>query len=479
MSRACVRARVAKAALVLLLPGFLAFPARALAQQAKVSFRVAPFGAKSATPLFKVDIVKPPARGSVALPSLTVMETATGPRLTNVALLLPDVTVGNTAVASRLGDQPWPRTFVASPLSGTSVKRPMRGVSFSTAGATPWSFSLGQLDAGTGTAALSSRAPSIMAFAVGLKPHHHFSVAPRLLVPVGSAATRTSIGTAIQAELTPHVTLVSDVGAAGRARAGWDPLAAAGVVGHWAGAEIETNVLRGAPSLGPSATATIDSLDRELIRGQSRHIPGVTISGLAAWSRPASAPHAADTTVGSIGIAYDRLPYGQVAATSRREASSSRQVNTTRVEWRRTPVGGFVVRYVVLRQTHREALQAGQSSKQVEIDFPGWTGHDPGTRVNVQAVLTADPSSANPTLSSRLTGRFDVFGQVGLAGETELGMTGTDGKHPLRKLRVTSEVPVMRDTAVQVLYTYRAGTPYLFDQSFEARISRTIQLFRR
>ncbi len=138
MSQAYVRVRAASAAFVLLLVTLLiAFPAPALAQQAKISFRIAPFGSPNLSPLFKVDIVEPVARGGVVLPSFSLTDTKTGPQVTNLALLLPDVTIGTTAVASRLGDQPLPSTFVSSPLSGTSMKKPMRGMSFSTAGATP------------------------------------------------------------------------------------------------------------------------------------------------------------------------------------------------------------------------------------------------------------------------------------------------------------------------------------------------------
>ena len=103
MSQACVRVRVASAAFVLLL---IAFPAPALAQQAKVSFRIAPFGVPNLSPLFKVDVVEAVGSGGLIFPSFTLTDTNNGPQVTNLALLLPDVTIGTTAVASRLGDQP-------------------------------------------------------------------------------------------------------------------------------------------------------------------------------------------------------------------------------------------------------------------------------------------------------------------------------------------------------------------------------------
>jgi hypothetical protein len=479
MLRSCIRSRGSTAALALFL--LLGGSTVSQAQQAKVSIGVFPFGAKRTSPLFKIEIVEPPARRGLSFPSLTLIDTSTGPRLTRVGLTLPAMTLGNTAVASQFGDQSLPRTFVSSPLAGASVKRPIRGLSLSTVGATPWSFSVGQLDTGTSTLAPSPDGPGLMALSVGLTPRQRFSVAPRLLVPVASQPAQTSVGTAIQAQLSPNISFVSDVGAADGAKAGWDPLASTGVIAHWAGAEVETNVLRGAPSLGSQSAATIGSTDREVVRAQFRSIPGTTISGLANWSRPASASRAADTKVGSIGVAYNRLRYGQLLATSQSEASASQQTGTTLVEWRQAPAGGFAVRYVDKRQTYQSAPEQTALWKQVEVDLPGWKTQNSATRtrVDVHTAFTADPAFASPTLSSRLTGRFDVFGAIGLAGETELGVTATAGQRLLRALRLISEVPLFNDTAVQVLYTYRGGMPFVFDQAIEARISRTIQLFRR
>ena len=477
MFRPCVRAHVGSAAFVLLM---LCLPGTVLAQQAKVSFRVAPFGTtKSASPLFKIDIVEPQSRKGMTLPSLTLVDTSTGPRLTNLALTMPRLLIGETSVESKFGDQPLPRSFVSSPLAGASVKRPIRGLSFSTSGSTPWSFSVGQLDNGTNQPATSSTAPGIMALAMGLTPTKRVNVAPRLLVPLGTPAAQANLGTAIQAQLTPHMSFVSDVGAADIAHGSWDPLAAAGVIAHWSGAEVETNMVRGAPipTSQNANTAMVGSVDREVVRGQLRSIPGVTVSALASLSRPASDEHAVDTKTGSVGIAYDRLPYGQLAATNQNEDYPTLDINTTRVEWRHAPVGGFAVRFTGKRQSYDNVPQSTQLARQLEVDFPGWRGQDPGTRLEVHTAITADPTlSPSPTLSSRFTGRVAMFGNVGLAGETEVGVKLDDGGGLVRALRLTSEVPVFRATALQLLYSYRPGMPFVLNQAIEARISRTIKL---
>ena len=300
------RARIGFAAFVLLL---LTAPYAAQAQQAKVSVRVAPLGSLATSSLFTVEILESRSRGGVTLPSMTLTNTSDGPQVTNLGLALPVITINRTAVSSRIGDQRLPSTFLASPLSGSSVHAPMRGFSLSTAGSRPWTLSIGQLDVESYTGVPTSDAPSVAALAVTLKPYQRVSVAPRLLVPVRSRdGWQTSIGTAIRADVFPHVALVSDVGAADGAHAGWEPLASAGLVSHWPGIDVETSILRGAPSLGAQDTAIVGSLDRELAQGRVRPLSGLTLSGVVSRSRPASAAGAEDTVLGAVGVVYRSAP---------------------------------------------------------------------------------------------------------------------------------------------------------------------------
>jgi hypothetical protein len=466
----CPRVGCAALALVLV----LGFARASTAQEAQISFRSTPFNGPSATPLFKVDIVDSPKHPTAALPSVTVVETPLGPRMSNVALKLPVITLGGAAIASQIGDQGLPRSFSSSPWAGNVVMRPMRGLGFSTTGTTPVSVLVGQLDAAS-RPPQSSDTPGVLALALGVTPIKEFSLAPRALVPMNSK-TQMSVGTAIRAQVSPHVSFVSDVGAAGTTQHGWDPLAAAGVLGHWSGAEFETNVLRGASPVGTSNTATVGSLDREIVRGLVRSIPGMTISTQASWSRPTSAPTSADTTVGSIGVAYDRLPIGVLKATHQDEDSWLQQTGTTSIEWRPKPVGGIVVRYTEREQTLNDRLQSAVVSKQVELELPGWIERDVRNRMDVRAVLTENPMPGTPTLSSKLSGRFDVVGDVGVIGDTEVGVTSNGPS--LRALRLTSKVPVLDRTAIQLVYTYQARGPYMLydNQSFEARLSRSVSL---
>jgi len=332
---------------------------------------------------------------------------------------------------------------------------------------------VGQMD-GARPLIQPGEAPGVVALSMGARSNKEVSVTPRALVPMDSK-TQASVGTAIRTEVSQHVSLVSDVGAAGTAQHGWDPLASAAIIGHWSGAEFETNLLRGASPVGTKDIPTVRSLDREIIRGQVRSIPGITISTQASRSRPTSAPASADTTVGSIGLSYDRLPIGVLSAARQDVDSSAQQVDATRIEWRRKPVGGIVVRYIESEQTPRDRLLPAVSSKQMELEVPGWIARDLRNRLDVGAVLTEKPGRGEPTVSSTLRGRFDVVGDVGITGDTEVGFTS--GGPALRALRLASRVPLRDRTAVQLVYIYQAAGPYVFEnQSFEARLSRSIPL---
>jgi len=308
---------------------------------------------------------------------------------------------------------------------------------------------------------------------MGVTSSKELSVTPRALVPVGSQTAQSSVGTAIRADVSRHVSFVSDVGAAGTTQRGWDPLAAAGVVGHWSGAEIETNLLRGTSPVSTTNVATVGSLDREIVRGLVRSIPGMTISTQASWSRPASAPTSTDTAASAIGVAYDRLPIGVLTATRQDEDSSWQQTATTSIEWRRKPVGGIVVRYSEREQALRDGVQPTMMSKQVELELPGWIERDFRNRLDVHAVLTDSPMLGTPTVSSKLSARFGIIGDVGVTGDTEIGMSRSGPT--VRELRVASKVPVLERTAVQLVYTYQGRGPYTLseNQSFEARLLRS------
>ena len=213
-----------------------------------MSTTVASLGSGTATSLINLAAVKPkPAtdRG-LALPSLTLTDDGSGPRLRNLVLELPDLDRGDVAVASRLGDQPLPAVFRAAPLAGSALASPMRGLTFTTTGIAPLSLSFGQMGTVPATGAPAPGSPALAAAAVSFTPNTRLSVRPKVLIPVGSPGAQTSVGTAIQANVVGNLALVTDVGMAGAADTAWAPLVSARLVGQWPRAGIETSVLRGA-----------------------------------------------------------------------------------------------------------------------------------------------------------------------------------------------------------------------------------------
>jgi hypothetical protein len=470
-----LRIRVVAAASVLyaLMPALLA-----TAQEANISTTVASLGSGTATSLIRLDAVKPkPAtdRG-LALPSLTLTDDGSGPRVRDLVLEMPDLDLGVLTVASRLGDQPLPGVFRAAPLAGSALAAPMRGLTFTTAGTAPLSLSFGQMGTVPATGTPAPGSPALAAVAVSFTPSTRLSLTPQVLIPSGSPDAQTSVGTAIRANVVGNLALVTNVGMAGTAATAWAPLASARLVGQWPRAGIETSVLRGAAAPRAEAgTAFVSSRDREAAQAQVQPLPGLTLAALTSLSRPAADPEADDTARGSLRIAYDGLPTGQLAAVRQRETTASREWEITALEWRQRGLGGMAVRYVHQRASDSALDGIDEDSSRVEVDVPALASR-PASRLDVRAALTAGASSlTGPGVNSRVSGRVGLMDNAALTGETELGLTGSDGQM-LRAIRVTTDMPVVPATRLQLCYTYRGGAQFPVGQAFEARLQRRLNL---
>jgi len=449
------------------------FPVLATAQEANMSTAAASLGSGTPTSFTNFDAVKPkPAtdRG-LALPSLAVTDNGSGPRVSRLVLELPDLGLGDVAVASRLGDQPLAAVFRAAPLAGSALASPMRGLTVTTTGAAPLSVSFGQMGTvpATGT-------PALAAAAVRFTPNTRLAVTPQVLIPVDSPGAQTSVGTAIQANVIGGLALVTDVGVAGAADTAWVPLASARLVGQWPRAGIETSVLHGAAAPRTETdTAFVSSRDREAAQAQVQPLPGLTLVAFTSSSRPAADPDADDTTLGSLRIAYDGLPTGQLATVRQRETTASRELDITSLEWRQRGRGRMAVRYVQRRASDSALNGVDEASSRVEVDLPALAPRSAG-RLDLRAALTAGSSSlTGPGVNSRVSGRVALIDHAALTGETELGITGGDGQL-LRALRVTTDMPVVPATRLQLSYTYRTGVDFPIGQVFEARILRRVSL---
>jgi hypothetical protein len=461
---------VAALALQALMP-----PDLATAQEANLSTTVASLGSGTVTSRISLEAVKPkPAtdRG-LAMPSLSLVDDGSGPRVTSLVLELPVLNLGEASISSRLGDQSLPAVFRATPLAGSALTSPIRGLTFTTAGTAPLSLSVGQMGTvGAGTPG----SPAFGAAALSFTPSPRLSLTPRVLVPSGSPDAQTSVGTAIKANVVGKLALVTDVGMAGTADTAWAPLASARLAGQWSRAGIETSVLRGVAAPRADANkAFVSSRDREAVQAQVQPLAGLTFAAFTSSSRPAADPDADDTTLGSLRIAYDGLPTGQLAAVRQRETTASRDTDITSLEWRQRGLGRMAVRYVHRRSSDSALDGVDEGSSRIEVDLPALTPRR-ANRLDLRAALTADASSqTDPAVNSRVSSRLGLLDKAALTGETELGLIGGDGQ-VLRALRVTTEMPVVPATRFQLSYTYRAGAQFPLGQVFEARILRRLRV---
>ena len=453
-------------------------PVLATAQEANMWTTVASLGSGTVTSRINLDAVKPkPATDhGLALPSLTLIDDGSGPRLTSLVLELPVLDLGETSVASRLGDQSLPAVFRAAPLAGSALTSPIRGLTFTSSGTAPLSLSFGQMGTVPATGRRAPGSPAFSAAAVSFTPSTRLSLTPHVLIPSGSPDAQTSVGTAIRANVVGNLALVTDVGMSGTADTAWAPLASARVVGNWPRAGIETSVLRGAAASRADAdNAFLSSRDREAVQAQVQPVPGLTLAALTSSSRPAADPDADDTILGSLRIAYDGLPTGQLAAVRQRETTALREAEMTSLEWRQRGLGRMAVRYVHRRTSDPALDGVDEGSSRVEVDLPALAPRSAG-RLDLRAALTAVSSSQTDAgVNSRVTSRLGLLDEAALTGETELGLAGGDGQ-VLRALRVTTEMPVVPATRLQLSYTYRAGAQFPLGQMFEARILRRLRV---
>lgn len=443
-----------------------------------MSTTVASLGSGTATSLINLDAVKPkPAtdRG-LALPSLTLTDDGSGLRLRSLVMELPDLDLGTVAVASRVGDQPLPAVFRAAPLAGSALASSMRGLTFTTGGTAPLSLSFGQMGTVSATGTPAAGSPALTAAAVSFTPNTRLSVTPHMLFPVGSPDAQTSVGTAIRANVIGNLALTTDVGMAGTADASWAPLASARLVGQWSRTGIETSVLRGAAAPRTETdTAFVSLRDREAAHAHVQPLSGLTVAARTSSSRPAADPDADDTTLGSLRIAYDHLPTGQLAAVRQRETTASRESDITSLEWRPRGLGRMAVRYAQQRASDSALEGVDEASSRVEVDLPALAPRGAG-RLDLRAAFTAGSSSlTGPGLNSRVSGRVGLIDDAALTGETELGITGGGGQ-VLRALRVTTDMAVVPAMRLQLSYTYHAGAQFPLGQVFEARILRRLNL---
>jgi len=294
---------------------------------------------------------------------------------------------------------------------------------------------------------------------------------PRVVADSGSTTSQATVGTTIDANVAPNLVLVTDLGMSGTSDTTWSPLASARLVAQWPRAGVETSVLRGAAD-----TPLAPSRDREAIQVQVQPLSGFTLAALTSLSRPAADPDAPDTTAGTLRVAYNGAPTGQLVAIRQWELTALRATDITSLEWRQRGPGQMAVRYV-LRQDSGSALNSASDGSQVEVDLPALAPRRKG--LDLRATLTAGASQpTDPEMKSRVSCRVALPETAVLTGETEFGLSGRDAQ-VLRALRMTTDLRVVATTRLQLSYSYIGNVPGALQppgQMFAARISRRFRL---
>jgi hypothetical protein len=101
-------------------------PVLATAQEANMWTTVALHGSGTVTSRMILDAVKskPATDPGLSLPSLTLIDDGSGPRVISLVLELPVLDLEGASVASRLGDQSLPAVFRTAPLAGSALTSP-------------------------------------------------------------------------------------------------------------------------------------------------------------------------------------------------------------------------------------------------------------------------------------------------------------------------------------------------------------------
>src|SRR5262245_26171171 len=122
-------------------------PLVATAQEAVMLTTAAPLGSGTAPSQINLDTInpKPATDRGIALPSLSLIDDGSGPRLRSVILQMPDLDLGGISVASSLGDQRLPAVFRSAALAGPALASPARGLTLTTTSNTLFSVSFGQM----------------------------------------------------------------------------------------------------------------------------------------------------------------------------------------------------------------------------------------------------------------------------------------------------------------------------------------------
>lgn len=464
------------------LTGVVTCPAAALAQEARVSFRLFPFAAANQTPPLTIEIRGSPSSKGISFPSFTLSKTERGPQLTGFLMALPSLDVGRLTLAPRYGDQRVDLDFFPSALAGMSFDaRSMRGLSIATkAGASSWTLMLGQLPTASANL-LGSSLPRTLAFTGTIKPRRRVSIVPRVITRLGSpraGAPQTSLGTGMKLDAGRNVSLITDVGVAREEADNWAHLIAAGAIGRWSRTGFEASIRRGDRSFTLLGGVPFAAEDRELLSGRFLLDRGVTVSGETSSSRPAGTHDShAGRVSGSVALTVERFRAGRLVVSDEHATDASARQQHLHVEWRHRHKEDIVVRYLQRRHTARSGSH-GPATGRFELDVRAAPIRGQRLTAGVRTLMVIAPAEQVPLLTSRVNARF-VFRRIRLGSEADITMVQVRRVGAIRALRLTSETPLLRDTSIELSYAYQDGASLPWARRLEARLTRVVRLSRK
>lgn len=444
----------------------------------------------AASPL-TVEVTNAVAQHSLALPSLTLTGDRSGIGLSGYNTVLPGFAVRGLSVAPRYGDQRFAFDFQPSPLAGMGLTaRPVRGLMVTATGRRMSGTLLaGRLVSGRTVGLLGSAVPRVLVFSATVKPQPKIAFSPRVVTPLSrqpQTGADPAIGLGMRAELSPHISVIGDVGAtrtrlplsahSGRGDVAeerrWAPSAIAGAVGRWSRVSFEASAFRadqGVTLLGPMPFA---ASDRTLASAHLLLVKGLTVDGQLSASHPIGRT-AAGTTTRSATARLDRLPYAFLTVQFNRSTTRTQRPRDLMIEWRDKGTSGTTIQ---LQQRSDGSRSAAGNTRRLQIEVP--TLHN-GRRLVLSlrsSVFLSTPQPSQSRIASRIKGRLAAGPHLGLIGEADVDALGSRSARRLRSVTSGGEIAFAHGTSMQLTYLYLPGDTLPRWKRIEIRFARALSL---
>ncbi|MBI4521356.1 MAG: hypothetical protein HY701_10995 [Gemmatimonadetes bacterium] len=443
-----------------------------------VGFRPAA-GAEAVT----TEITRPLPQQLATFESVRFISGRSAPEIGNSSFQLPVFTLGLLTLNPRYGDQRISFDFLGSAISGMGLDaRAVRGLTASLAGEKGSATVLVGGLATAGGGLFKAPQPRLVAFTSALKPTASLVIAPRLVVPFGTARSpgnaEPTLGVGFRSTLSPHVTLVADLGRSRTPAGPWAHSAGAGFFGQWPRGSIELTTRHTDPEfsiLGPvkfAAQYRRSAATRFLV-GR-----GIAVEGLLAALRPTTGPaHAPVQLTASSAVRIDRLPRGALALSVERTAREASGATTMLVEWRDPGPTGVSIQF---RQQRAFGRPAGRSRPHqqlhLQLRIPRSNPRQPSVELRSLVRLSGNQAE-EPRLQTKVVAQIPVASRFALAADVEQNFLSQAAGHALRLFRVGADIAMWPGTSLRVTYAHPIGSALPMWKRVEASVTRDLSFW--